>query len=806
MTKLRIALASTTAMVLAMAAAPAFAQLEEITVTARRVEENLMTTPVSVTAFSSKDIEAMNVKQLIDVSAMTPSFSFTNGTGGSARNDRSATTLLFRGLNVAGGSLFIDGTPVNTSQPPPISDVARIEILKGPQAAYFGRSTFTGAINFITRDPSMTEYKGRISAEYSSWGSNEENISFEGPIVEDKLSARVSGRYFYRGGQYTNAANSSEKLGMQSTKSISGTLVATPTDRLKLKFYFNYFNDSDGTPAQGAIKQDAFNCNVPGAAATSRAFLGYYCGALPTADKIPASQISADTGMYPVLKNVLFERPRYPLIFDPSFNQHFGLERKAVQTHLRLDYEFMDGWNFSNIAAYHRDKSSVGLDLNYRAGLDRPNAAYAADPANRLAWLNFTQWTQGYNRDWSEEFRITSPAKDRIRGTLGASYLNVASPGGVVYGLANTGPNFSTSITRARSYASAVFGGLYFDITPELTLSAEARYQWDKVRNVPIFGTSGQPVTGVAANILRTGLNSFSPRVILDYKFAPNSTAYVTFSRGYRPGGINAALLTSTAATLAALQAAAPGAGVNFKAERLDNWEAGVKTTFLDNRARAVLTVFRDKWVDGQSSASIPINLPATPTAPATTNLIGLTVNSGIATLTGIEAETEFQLTDRFKVGGNLGLNHSKISTSDLFLYNCVDCLNILGNAKLGLNNRMPQTPMWTWNINAEYSAPLAGAYNWYARVDYSHRGRVFTDYSAAAWIGGTDKLNLKLGARSDVLTIEAFVNNLTNDKHLLQGSTGVDVFTFAVPPFKNEIRYSLPLPRSFGIRASYNF
>ena len=132
--------------------------------------------------------------------------------------------------------------------------------------------------------------------------------------------------------------------------------------------------------------------------------------------------------------------------------------------------------------------------------------------------------------------------------------------------------------------------------------------------------------------------------------------------------------------------------------------------------------------------------------------------------------------------------------------------MNILNSAKLGLGNRMPQTPMWTWNINAEYSAPLAGAYNWYARIDYSHRGRVFTDYSAAAWIGGTDKLNLKLGARSDVLTIEGFVNNLTNDKHLLQGSTGVDVFTFAVPPFKNEIRYSLPLPRSFGIRASYNF
>ena len=133
------------------------------------------------------------------------------------------------------------------------------------------------------------------------------------------------------------------------------------------------------------------------------------------------------------------------------------------------------------------------------------------------------------------------------------------------------------------------------------------------------------------------------------------------------------ALLTSTPATLAALQAAAPGAGVTFKAEHLDNWEAGIKSTFLDNRARAVLTVYRDKWIDGQAGASIPVNLPATPTAPATTNLFNITVNSGIATLTGVEAEFEYQVTDEFKVGGNMGLNNSKISTSDLSLYNCVD-------------------------------------------------------------------------------------------------------------------------------------
>ncbi|MBL8645425.1 MAG: TonB-dependent receptor plug domain-containing protein, partial [Rhodospirillaceae bacterium] len=134
--------------------------LEEITVTARKVEENLMTVPVAVTAFSEKDIEAINIKQLTDVMLMTPSFNFVNQQGGSGRNDRGANALVFRGLflasNVglsAGGQMFIDGAPIIGAHQPSIVDVARIEVLKGPQSAYFGRSTFVGAINFIMREP-----------------------------------------------------------------------------------------------------------------------------------------------------------------------------------------------------------------------------------------------------------------------------------------------------------------------------------------------------------------------------------------------------------------------------------------------------------------------------------------------------------------------------------------------------------------------------------------------------------------------------------------------------------------------------
>ena len=143
-----------------MPGAAAIAQefaLEEIVVTARKVEENLMEVPLAVTAFSSEDLEAIDMVQLTDLQLFTPSFSFTDQAGeAGARNDRSSNSLTFRGLylngNVginAGGLLFIDGAPVVGAFMPSIVDTERVEVLKGPQSAYFGRSTFLGAVNFV---------------------------------------------------------------------------------------------------------------------------------------------------------------------------------------------------------------------------------------------------------------------------------------------------------------------------------------------------------------------------------------------------------------------------------------------------------------------------------------------------------------------------------------------------------------------------------------------------------------------------------------------------------------------------------
>jgi len=842
--------------------------LAEVTVTARKVEENLMTVPLAITAFSTKDIEAQGIKQLNDVMLMTPSFNFVNQQGGSGRNDRSANALVFRGLflsgNVgtnAGGNLFIDGAPVLGAQPPPIVDVGRIEVLKGPQSAYFGRSTFAGAINFVTRDPSDV-FGVKLSAEQSSFESHDYSAAVEGPVFTEKLKARLAIRDFKRGGQFANQGVIGGRLGEQTSQSISLTATFQPTENFKVKLYANSFEDDDGAPAQGAFKADNFTGRIggdlscvpfaqaaPGAAATvngvpnttvtsitqtasSRPSFGYPCGTLPDLSDLPANILSGDYDLSRAsTRNSLFnpEANTVPLaggngrgvgqywtLFDTSFKQNGGIRRVAWQADLKMEWT-VGGYTLSSQTANHRDKTMTLIDLNYRDGHNRVNPLFAssaqpfgcgrnaANPLRALTadqtcapWMQFLLVSQGKLRDWSQELRVTSPADRRFRWMLGGNYVKLFSPGGTVYGQATAGPLFTAAITQQDVETPAVFGAAYYDFTDKLTLSAEARYQWDKIQQTPKVGTSGAPIT--TPIILKNTFTAFSPRVSLDYKYAANSTIYLLFSRGTRPGGFNAGLVTSTQATIDALRAVVPNAGVNFEQEVLENWEAGVKSTWLNGRARTTLTVYSDKWLNGQVANNVPVNVNGV------ANLIGLTINNGVAQLDGMEFEGQFRATPKLTVSGTFGYNDSKIKSYGLGLGNCSDCNVVYGSFAGAIGRRLPTVPQTTYTLSGEYNSAFDNGLKWFARADYQVQGSKYTDFSGAAKVGDKTNLNARFGIRGEKWSAELFGTNLTDDDTFQAALLGIDVFTFLAPPNKNEMRFSPGLPRMGGIRLTYDF
>ena len=150
----------------AIANAQQVAAVEEITVTARKREERLLDVPLAVSAVTSKDIESLGMTNLIDVTKATPGFFIS--TYGTQRNDRAAQVLTVRGMppsigSIPSASIFINGAPVTGGFVQGIGDLERVEVVKGPQSAYFGRSTFAGAINLVTRTPG-NDWKGSVNA------------------------------------------------------------------------------------------------------------------------------------------------------------------------------------------------------------------------------------------------------------------------------------------------------------------------------------------------------------------------------------------------------------------------------------------------------------------------------------------------------------------------------------------------------------------------------------------------------------------------------------------------------------------
>jgi len=205
-----------------------------VTITARKKEETLIDAPIAVSAFSEEQLDQLNLESIDDVARFTPGLSFSKTFG------RSTERPVIRGQsNVLAGvqfgvdsgtAYFIDGIYYNGSiQNIDPNNLARVEVVKGPQSALYGRNTYAGAINFITRGASDT-FEGSLQARAGSNDTYEVSGGITGPIT-DTLGFRLSGRYYEYGGEFTNAVTN-ETVGFEETVSVSGTLEWTPSSNL----------------------------------------------------------------------------------------------------------------------------------------------------------------------------------------------------------------------------------------------------------------------------------------------------------------------------------------------------------------------------------------------------------------------------------------------------------------------------------------------------------------------------------------------------------------------------------------------
>jgi iron complex outermembrane receptor protein len=779
-----VALASVVASPVA-GAQQAGSALEEVTVTARKREESLLAVPITVTAFTSDDIERLGLKELTNLVDFTPGFFYSENSVG--RGGRFNRRLIFRGMNPRtdrqtrqGATLFIDGAPVIGSELGSTDNYERIEIIKGPQSAYFGRSTFSGAINAVSRTPTG-EWGGRVSAEVASFGSTDLSAQLEGALIADKLSFRVTGRDYRTDGEYRNSGNPNERLGAEATTDASLTLFATPTDRLTAKLRLHAWRDDDGPSVGIGISRPAypgfFNCNPGGQASGNGSWI---CGEIPV---VGSAAVGMDTQLTPQLRNWFFSpamRARY--MFDVP--ERFGLKRTAHEASLIVDYELGNGLTLSSITAAHKNDYSSFEDFDRRPSAGQTGGIRA--PGVPVSSSDSYNMTLTANEDFFQELRLASSQDQRLRWMLGLSYfkvdaslLSVNTFGGLV-------PSPTTAIDVFEPETTAVFGSVGFDITDQLTLNVEGRYQRDKV----VEGILGQ-------NPLSATFNSATPRVILDYKPTENATLYLTYGKGTNPGQFNANLLIRTPAELAQIVAAG-GSGIKVDEEKLTNLEAGVKGRFLDGRATASLAVYMSDWSNIVAPEIITIT-----TAAGTPLLVQVNATGGQADLFGVEFEGAIIPVKNVRLEATYSLTQSKIKT-----FNSPDHLALVGSRSLtGSNNQFSRAPEHSGTLSATYFGSAGADMNWYLRGDVIYRGSFWLTESNLTKAGSVTTTNLRLGLENDAWSFEAFASNVFDEK----GYSGLQRF----PDFTGQSGAGTGpsqilagfIPRaSFGVKASFSF
>jgi iron complex outermembrane receptor protein len=229
-------------------------QLEEVIVTARKRVESLQDVPLSITAIGAIEIERMAITSTADVAKLTPGLTFNRGIGGSdLRPDIRGITQLSGRSNVA---ILIDGVDQTTDAligtgagqlvGMSLFDLERIEVVKGPQSALFGRNAFGGAISYVTKRPSE-EFEAKVELDVADYGQYRGKVGITGPIT-DSLLYRVNFAHDEAGGYYDHPV-SGQPLGESETDAASLAIQWLATDNLSNLTRFDYSDQNDGQSA-----------------------------------------------------------------------------------------------------------------------------------------------------------------------------------------------------------------------------------------------------------------------------------------------------------------------------------------------------------------------------------------------------------------------------------------------------------------------------------------------------------------------------------------------------------------------------
>ena len=545
--------------------------LEEIVVHARKRTESLQTVPVVANVITAEQIERYKIKNLEAVAANTPGLVIGEAAipGGGFLAIRGVSTASIANLADQSISTVIDNLNMSkqTFTRSGNFDVEQIEVLKGPQALFFGKNSPGGLINIRSKDPTE-ETEIFVGAGYESEG---EEYYVEGAIsgaLSDSVKARIFARFSDIDGYFTNTAVADPTVPFGFADGppydtwpngdetfVRGTLILEPSDTVSMRTKLSY-NKTDNNGHVGGFQQ--LSCNGPnGLPQQSSSVLGQFtfqstqpCKA---DDQAPHHQAPPDVAA---------------LLGIPQETR--GGTETTLFSH-EMDFDLTDRLTLTSVTGFYDIESffdgSVWMTDGGTFGAVR------------------TVVSQDYI---SQEFRLSSNFDGPFNYMLGAFYGEGEGSAEVIvafepfasFGL--TDPTLVTPLNypvTQEEETYSVFAQLEYDISDSLTVSAGARWSDETKKQSAV--ADGVPVDPSLFSPNEVGNDDVSPEVSLSYQATEDTMYFVSYKEGFKSGGFNQVIFLPSAPR-----------DDSYEAETIEGFEAGLKSEFQDGRVRLNVAVF----------------------------------------------------------------------------------------------------------------------------------------------------------------------------------------------------------------------
>ncbi len=787
MTKLKTCLLAATALGIAL---PAVAQIPtaatppanevaanaavaegDIVVTARKRSENLQDVPVAITAFDAADIKSARIERLDDLAKLTPGLNYTPLFG--AQNQlpiiRGAAQTLGQ-LNVG---VFLDGIYLSgkAGVDLELNDLERIEVVKGPQSALYGRNTFAGAINYITKRPSDT-LTGHVEGTYGTHDLKKIVASVSGPLG-GKARVRVGGFYRDFNGWYRSSIDGG-RVDFEKNYGGTATLELTPVEALTATLRVTYSKEDNGQPPSNVIRNnDAPGTPAGGSVSQRRNLL--FLGKVPT---IARNGVTVNTQDVPGLPG-----------------GSYGDREETVRASGTLEYDF-GGVALTSLTSYSKRNAEYTFDGD-NTFCDRvagcPNFGFPFAPAIPAGKSDFAlSSSDGYFRDWSEELRLASTGKQRFDWLVGFYFFDnrtnsidrgITLPGTLAitsYAAAAASYRYPRIILGTQSYSGFASGT--FHISDRLGVTGEVRYEHEK-QTFDQFPSAPAGTTGSATVFaLRQSFHFWTPRVILNFQASDNLLTYASYARGAKTGGFNTGLNVFDNQR-------------SYQPEYSNNYEVGFKSDLLDRRLRFNLAAYYDDWKDQQATCQNPISAGG-----SSTNRSYL-CNVAASHIYGIESEIVVRPAKGFTVSGSYTYTHARyIRFVDDSL---AQTRALAGLPALDFNGKfLPYVPEHKFVVSPRLEIPVSNTVRLEARADLQYQSRTYLRADNLQNFGDKTVLDLRLTGYAGGVRVQVFANNVFDNDYPVAGVRFFDSVNYSV----SSPLVQGPPRREFGVSAGYSF